>query len=130
MTLTDRLGLVKYFYNLGKEYADVLKGTLTPTLLAGYMANQAGATTTAATGTALLVPVAMVVVSLVAGWITWRWRIVHATIAHEWDANPYYRAHIEMLREIRDRLPTYRNGYEERAHALARARDPWAGGAG
>jgi len=102
MTFTNRLGLLKYLYNLGKEYADLFKGTLTPTLIAGYMANQAGHTATASAGTALLVPLATLVIAIVAGYVTWRWRIVHATIGHEWDANPYMRAQIDLLREIRD----------------------------
>lgn len=101
---SDKIGFSKYLFNVGKEYAELFRGSLTPTLLVGFVATQQGASLKTSALSALGVPLAFIVVGLVAGVIVWRWRITHATIEREWENNPFARKQIDTLTEIRDEL--------------------------
>jgi hypothetical protein len=104
VTLTDRVGYGKLCYNLGKEYAEVFRGSLTGGAALTFVAKYLGLGTLGAVAIgALLVPV-FLAIAVTAGYLVIRWRIVHATIEREWANNPYERAHIDTLREIRDEL--------------------------
>lgn len=100
MTFAERLGFAKYLYNLGKEYGDLFRGSVTGgvglTFLANYFGLGKGASI--AVG-ACLVPIALAI-GISAGWVVWRWRITHATIEKEWENNPFQRAQIDTLRKI------------------------------
>jgi hypothetical protein len=102
--LRDRIGLAKYYFNVGKEYAELLRGSLTPTLLAGFVTHQGGGSVSTSFLTAALVPVGFIVAGLVMGKVIVHWRIVHRTIEHEWENNPVTKKQIELSTEIRDEL--------------------------
>ena len=125
MTLTDRLGFAKFFYNVGKEYADLFRGSVTGGAAITFVANYFGLSKLAAIGVgATLVPVSLAI-AIGAGYLVVRWRVIHKTIEKEWENNPYMRTQIDLLREIRDRVSTpvlvgrFSNGFEERAHQRA-----------
>ena len=110
MTLGDRLGYVKFLWNLGKEYGDLFRGSVTGGAALTFVANWLGLGKVASILVgAALVPVA-VAIAVSAGYLVVRWRVVHATIEREWENNPFMRAQIDVLREIRDRLPQLSNG--------------------
>jgi len=126
MTLIDRLGYAKFCWNVGKEYGDLFRGSVTGGAALTFVANWLGLgkLPSILIGVAL-VPVA-VGIAVTAGYIVVRWRIVHATIEKEWENNPYMRTQIDLLREIRDRVShhpvivgRFSNGFEERAHQRA-----------
>jgi hypothetical protein len=120
MTLTDRLGQAKFFYNVGKEYGEVFRGSLTGGAALTFVAKYLGLSTTGAVLVgALLVPV-FVLIAVAAGYGVVRWRIIHATIEREWAANPFQRAQIDTLREIRDRLPVSTGSRLHPAHYIPR----------
>ena len=125
MTLTDRLGFAKFFYNVGKEYADLFRGSVTGGAAITFVANYFGLSKLAAIGVgATLVPVSLAI-AIGAGYLVVRWRVIHKTIEKEWENNPFMRTQIDLLREIRDRVSTpvivgrFSNGFEERAHQRA-----------
>lgn len=104
MTLTDRLGLGKFYYNVGKEYGEVFRGSLTGGAALTFVAKYLGLNTLGAVVVgALLVP-AFLAIAITAGYLVVRWRIVHKTIESEWAANPFQRAQIDTLRAIQDEL--------------------------
>jgi len=98
------IGFGKYLYNQGKEWTDILRGSLTPILLAGYMADAKGHSPTLV----ILIPLGIILSGILFGLIAWRWRVVHETIEKEWENNPYLRMHIDTLRMIEQHLAAIR----------------------
>jgi hypothetical protein len=110
VTLTDRVGYAKFCFNVGKEYGDLFRGSVTGGAALTFVANWLGLSPLASVGVGVaLVPVA-IAISVGAGYLVVRWRIVHATIEQTWEHNPFMRAEIDLLREIRDGVT--RNGVE------------------
>jgi hypothetical protein len=105
MTLADRAGLLKFYWNVGKEYGDLVRGSVTGGAMLTFVANYLGVGPVGAVLIGIsLIPVT-VGIAVAAGYGIVRWRVIHATIEREWENNPYQRATIDTLREIRDRLP-------------------------
>lgn len=104
MTLADRVGYGKFLYTVGKEYAEIFRGSVTGgavlTGVASYLGmGKMGAVLLGA----MLVPL-FLLIAISAGFCVVRWRVIHATIEREWENNPFQRAQIDTLREIRDEL--------------------------
>lgn len=108
MTFANRLGYSKFLYNQGKEYAEVFRGSLTGGAVLTFLASYFGLSRGASIAIGLMLIPLFVVLALACGHAVVRWRIYHGTIEQEWQANPYLKAHIDTLIEIRDRLPAPR----------------------
>lgn len=94
------IGRLRYFQNLGQGYAEMFRGSLTAggivTAGAAWLGlGKAGALVLGAVSVFFWQGLAMGF-----GYLVWRYRIIHATLDHEWKNSPATARTIELLETI------------------------------
>lgn len=99
------LGTAKFYYNMGKEYGDLVRGGLTGSAVVTWVGHQLGLSplVAVAAGVTVVLPVTLLL-AVLAGWAVVRWRVIHRTLEHEWQNSPYQVAQLEALHNIRAEL--------------------------
>ena len=102
MSFANTVGTVRYFQNLGQSYAEMFRGSLT----AGGIVTAAAAWLGVGKAGAILIGTLSVLfwqlLAMLFGYIVWKWRIIHATMEHEWRNNPVASKTIDLLTQIEE----------------------------
>ena len=124
MSLVSRLGRLHQYKNRGQGYAEMLRGSLTPASAVTGLAKYLGVSTGVALTLGALVPVLTLGLAILVGWLDVRYRIMHAHVWAEAEADTWKMRTLTALERgvlvLETRLPhPAPNGY----HAT-REREP------
>ncbi len=102
MSVTDRIGTLRYFQNAGDPYAHMLQTSTTASSMVTVAAAWLGVGKMGALIIGFLSFLVWPTVAIGVGYAIWRSRIVHKTIENEWKNNPLQARTIELLETIAD----------------------------
>lgn len=98
--IADTLGRARYFQILGRDYADVVRGSMTSAAIVTAGAGWLGLSKPLSIVIGAATIPAWVALSILLGWGVWKWRVLHATLTAEYRNDPYRSESLDLLREI------------------------------
>jgi len=101
-TVPEYVGRGRYFQNVGQSYAEMLAG-VGPILAGGMVTGLAaylGLSVRGAVAIGLSIIGGRILLAMGFGYVVWRYRIIHATLDHEYKNNPFNARQLDLLEAI------------------------------
>ena len=100
MTLTDRLGTLRFYQLQGEPYVQIVREAIKPAAGLTFVANYLGASPVHAVAFGASVMALLLALAIGFGFMVTRYHVYRAQVQAEWAANPITSRQLDLLERI------------------------------